>query len=43
MTVLVDSNVVIAARFSRDRNHDPGRRITDAFDHGDLPTGSNHE
>jgi hypothetical protein len=39
MTVLVDSNVVIAARFSRDQNHDPGRRITDAFDLGDLPTG----
>lgn len=37
--VLIDSNVIIAARFSRDRNHERATEITAAFDHGDLPTG----
>lgn len=38
-SVLVDSNVIIASRFSRDQNHQRGKEITEAFDHGDLPTG----
>jgi predicted nucleic acid-binding protein len=35
--VVVDSNVLIAARLSRDQNHDRGTAITDAIDQGDLP------
>ncbi|WP_424016853.1 type II toxin-antitoxin system VapC family toxin [Halorientalis pallida] len=36
--VVVDANVLIAARLSRDQNHDRGSRITRAFDQGSLPT-----
>jgi predicted nucleic acid-binding protein len=35
--VLVDANVVIAARLGRDSNHDRGKTLVDAFDHGALP------
>lgn len=35
--VLVDSNVLIAARLKRDQNHDRGVSISRAFDQGDLP------
>jgi hypothetical protein len=37
--VLTDSNIIIAARFSRDQNHNRANEITAAFDHGDLPIG----
>ena len=36
--VVVDANVLIAARLSRDQNHDRGRTISDAIDTGRLPT-----
>lgn len=36
--VAVDANVLIAARLSRDQNHDPGREISTAIDSGELPT-----
>jgi predicted nucleic acid-binding protein len=35
--VLVDANVLIAARLTRDEDHDRGKAITDAFDDGSLP------
>lgn len=35
--VVVDANVLIAARLSRDQNHDRGRTLLRAFDEGDLP------
>ncbi|WP_226006328.1 type II toxin-antitoxin system VapC family toxin [Natrinema salinisoli] len=35
---VVDANVLIAARLSRDQNHDRGVAISEAFDRGDLPT-----
>lgn len=37
-SVVVDANVLIAARLSRDQNHERGNAIADAIDHGDLPT-----
>jgi len=37
-SVVVDANVLIAARLARDQNHDRGSVITDAVDQGDLPT-----
>jgi len=37
-SVVVDANVLIAARLSRDQNHDRGKAISDAIDLGDLPT-----
>ena len=36
--VIVDANVLIAARLSRDQNHDRGEAITQAIDQGTLPT-----
>ncbi|WP_096390393.1 type II toxin-antitoxin system VapC family toxin [Halopenitus persicus] len=36
--VVVDSNVLIAARLSRDQNHERGAAIANAIDHGNLPT-----
>lgn len=36
--VVVDANVLIAARLSRDQNHEHGKAISDAIDQGDLPT-----
>lgn len=36
---VVDANVVIAARLSRDQNHERARAITAAFDEGRFPTG----
>jgi predicted nucleic acid-binding protein len=35
---VVDANVLIAARLSRDQNHDRGEAITQAIDQGSLPT-----
>lgn len=35
--VVVDANVLIAARLERDTDHDRGRRIANAIDRGDLP------
>ena len=37
---VVDANVVIAARLSRDQNHERAKEITAAFDRGRFPTGS---
>lgn len=37
-SVVVDANVLIAARLSRDQNHDRGKAISDAIDQGNLPT-----
>jgi predicted nucleic acid-binding protein len=37
-TAVVDANVLIAARLSRDQNHERGKAITDAIDRGNLPT-----
>lgn len=37
-TVVVDANVLIAARLARDQNHKRGKVITEAIDQGDLPT-----
>jgi predicted nucleic acid-binding protein len=36
--VVIDANVLIAARLSRDQDHDRGRVIANALDRGDLPT-----
>jgi predicted nucleic acid-binding protein len=36
--VVVDANVLIAARLSRDQNHDRGAAIAEAFDQRELPT-----
>jgi len=36
--VVIDANVLIAARLSRDQNHERGRVISDAIDTGRLPT-----
>lgn len=36
--VVVDANVLIAARLSNDQDHEQGRTLTEAFDTGDLPT-----
>ena len=36
--VVVDANVLIAARLSRDGNHERGEAITRAIDQGTLPT-----
>lgn len=36
--VAVDANVLIAARLSRDQNHDRATDISRAFDVGELPT-----
>jgi predicted nucleic acid-binding protein len=36
--VVVDANVLIAARLSRDQNHERGEAITRAIDQGTLPT-----
>jgi predicted nucleic acid-binding protein len=37
--VIVDSNVLLAARLERDENHDAGLELASAFDHDDLPRG----
>lgn len=37
-SVIVDANVLIAGRLSRDQNHERGKEISDAIDQGDLPT-----
>jgi hypothetical protein len=37
-SVVVDANVLIAARLSRDQNHERGDAIADAIDHGAIPT-----
>jgi predicted nucleic acid-binding protein len=37
-SVVVDANVLIAARLSRDQNHKRGKAISDAIDQGNLPT-----
>ena len=37
---VVDANVIIAARLSRDQNHERARPITTAFDQGRFPTGA---
>jgi predicted nucleic acid-binding protein len=37
-SVVVDANVLVAARLSRDQHHERGTAIADAIDHGDLPT-----
>jgi len=37
-SVVVDANILIAARLSRDQNHERGKAIADATDQGDLPT-----
>jgi predicted nucleic acid-binding protein len=36
--VIVDANVLIAARLSRDQNHERGKAISNAIDQGELPT-----
>lgn len=36
--VLIDANVLIAARLTRDQDHDRGLAIAEAIDHGRLPT-----
>lgn len=36
--VVVDANVLIAARLSRDQHHEQGNAIADGIDQGDLPT-----
>ena len=36
--VVVDANVLIAARLARDQNHDRGLAISRAIDTGELPT-----
>ncbi|MFB6234241.1 MAG: type II toxin-antitoxin system VapC family toxin [Halopenitus sp.] len=36
--VVVDANVLIAARLSRDQNHERAEAITHAIDQGELPT-----
>jgi len=36
--VVVDANVLIAARLSRDQNHSRGAAITQAIDEGEIPT-----
>ncbi|WP_254838935.1 type II toxin-antitoxin system VapC family toxin [Natronomonas marina] len=36
---VVDANVLIAARLSRDQNHETARDITREFDEGSFPTG----
>ncbi len=36
--VAVDANIIIAARLSRDQNHQRGKAIADAIDQGALPT-----
>ena len=36
--VVVDANVLIAARLSRDQNHERGEAITQAIDQASLPT-----
>ena len=36
--VVVDANVLIAARLSRDQNHERGDAITQAIDQGEVPT-----
>jgi predicted nucleic acid-binding protein len=35
--VVVDANVLIAARLTRDEDHDRGKALTDGFDDGSLP------
>lgn len=37
-TVVVDANVLIAARLARDQNHQRGEAIAQAIDQGTLPT-----
>lgn len=36
--VVIDANVLIAARLSRDQNHERGEAISQAIDQGSLPT-----
>jgi len=38
VAVVVDANVLIAARLSRDQNHERGEAIAQAMDRGTLPT-----
>lgn len=38
MPVVVDANVLIAARFERDEDHERGLRLAKASDRGDLLT-----
>lgn len=38
--IVVDANVLIAARLSRDQHHERGAAIARAIDRGDLPTAS---
>lgn len=38
VAVVVDANVLIATRLSRDQNHERGKAITQAVDQGVLPT-----
>lgn len=38
VAVVVDANILIAARLSRDQNHERGRAISEAIDQGQLPT-----
>jgi predicted nucleic acid-binding protein len=37
--VVVDANVIIAARLAKDQNHQRGEAISHAIDDGTLPTG----
>ena len=37
-SAVVDANVLIAARLSRDQNHERGKAISEAIDQGELPT-----
>lgn len=39
-SVVVDANVLLAARLSRGQNHDRGKAISDAIDQGEGPTAS---
>lgn len=38
MPVVVDANVLVAARLERDEDHGRGLRLANAFERGDLPT-----
>ncbi|MBX0297588.1 PIN domain-containing protein [Haloarcula nitratireducens] len=38
MAVVVDANILIAARLTRDQNHERGAAIVQAIDQGTLPT-----
>lgn len=36
---VIDANVLIASRLSRDQNHETAREITEMFDSGSIPAG----